>query len=75
MARLGGAKKGYEDVRSLASKLLVPQAAYAEPSRGSHQYRATHRNCKEGPELSSRWLSLGYREVQRLVLLHFRRED
>ena len=74
MARSGGAKEGYE-AESLASKLLVPQAASAEPARGSHQYRAIHRNCEEGPELSSRWLSLGYRKVQRLVLLHFRRED
>jgi hypothetical protein len=61
-----GAKKGYEAVWSLTSKLLVPQAAYTEPSRGSHQYRATHRNCKEGLELSSRWLSLGYRKGPRL---------
>ena len=75
MARSRGAKKGYEDVGSLTSKLLVLQAASAEPSRGSYQYRDTYWNCKEGPELSSQWLSLSYRKVQRPVLLYFRRED
>jgi len=70
MARLRGAKKRHEAAGSLTSKLLAPQAASAEPSRGSRQYRATHRNCNEGPELSSRWLSLRYRKGPRLVLLH-----
>jgi hypothetical protein len=65
----------YEEVRGLTSKLLVRQAASAEPSRGSDQYRASHRNCKEGPELLSLWLSPGYRKDPRLVLLYFRRED
>lgn len=73
MARSRGAKKGYE-AESLA-KLFVPQAASVEQARGSHQYRAIHRDCEQEPELASRWLSLGYRKVQRLVLLHFRHED
>ena len=47
MALSRGAKKGYE-AESLAPKLLFPQAVSAEPARGSHQYRATHRNCEEG---------------------------
>ena len=58
----------------MTSKLLVPQAVSPEPSRGSHQYRATHRDWEEGPELSSRWLSLGYRKDPRLAL-HVWHED
>jgi hypothetical protein len=52
MARSRGAKKGYE-AESLA-KLFVPQAASAEQARGSHQYRAIHRDCGQEPELASR---------------------
>lgn len=50
------------------SKLLIRQAASVEPSRGSHQYRATHRNWKEGSELSSQRHPLGYRKDLRLAL-------
>jgi len=63
MACSRGAKKGYEESEGLALKLLISQAASAEPARGSHQYHATHRNYEKVPELSSRWLSLGYRKV------------
>jgi hypothetical protein len=74
MARSRGAKGGHEGVWNLTSKLRVRQAASAEPSWGSHQNRATHRNWKEGPELSSRWLPLGYRKDPHLAL-YFRHED
>lgn len=59
------------------SKLLIRQAASVEPSRGSHQYRATHRNWKEGSELSSQRHPLGYRKDLRLALyfLHLVRKN
>jgi len=55
MARSRGAKKGYE-AESLA-KLFVPQAASAEQARGSHQYRAIHRDCEQ-------WRSVKYKKAE-----------
>jgi hypothetical protein len=59
MARSRGVKSDYKGVWNRMSKLLVRQAASAELSRGSYQYRAIHRDWEE-PELSNRRQSLGY---------------